>query len=144
MYTTQEIQEEIISEFEVLENKNDQYQYIIDLGRNLPPFPEEYRKDENLIKGCQSKVWLVPILKENRIYFDADSDSTLVKGLVSLLIRIFNGRTPQEILSTELFFIDRIGLKGMLSMNRANGLASMIQQIKTFARCYQENAPSLQ
>jgi len=136
MRSIQEVQDEIISEFAMLDNKNDQYNYIIELGRELSPFPEHFRKDENLIKGCQSKVWLVAQMKEDKMWIEADSDSTLVKGLVSLLVRVLNGRSPQEILTADLFFIPKIGLQGMLSMNRANGLASMIQQIKSYALLY--------
>jgi cysteine desulfuration protein SufE len=99
--------------------------------------PESYRVEDNLIKGCQSKVWLKPELQDDKIIFFADSDSTLVKGLVSLLVRIFKEKTPQEILDTELYFMEKIGLPQMLSMNRSNGFASMIKQIKMYAFAYQ-------
>ncbi|PIY07583.1 MAG: Fe-S metabolism protein SufE [Flexibacter sp. CG_4_10_14_3_um_filter_32_15] len=143
--TINQIQDEIIEEFALFDNKNDQYSYIIELGKKLEELPEEGYKDENLIKGCQSKVWLTAQKQENRsagqaelqIKYIADSDSTLVKGLVSLLMRVLSEQPAKEILTTELYFIDKIGLGQLLSMNRSNGLASMVKQMKIYALAYQ-------
>jgi cysteine desulfuration protein SufE len=135
--TIQAIQEEIVEEFSLFENKDDIYNYIIELGKNLPAFPEEYRKDGNLIKGCQSKVWIFPTMQAGLMHIHGDSDSTLVKGLVSLVLRVYSDRQPSEIVNNDLFFIDQIGLKSLLSMNRANGLASLVKQIKLYALALQ-------
>lgn len=131
-----EVQDEIIEEFELFDNKNDKYTYIIELGKKLEAFPEEHRLDENLIKGCQSKVWVKPRFENEQISFWGDSDSTLVKGLVSLLLRVLSERSPAEIMDVELYFIDKIGLRQMLSMNRSNGLLAMIKQLKLYAIAY--------
>lgn len=135
--TIQAIQEEIVEEFSLFENKDDIYNYIIELGKNLSAFPEEHRKDDNLIKGCQSKVWIFPAMQAGSMHIHGDSDSTLVKGLVSLVLRVYSDRQPNEIVSNDLFFIDQIGLKSLLSMNRANGLASLVKQIKLYALALQ-------
>jgi cysteine desulfuration protein SufE len=135
--TIQAIQEEIVEEFSLFENKDDIYNYIIELGKNLPAFPEEHRKDDNLIKGCQSKVWIFPTMQAGLMHIHGDSDSTLVKGLVSLVLRVYSDRQPSEIVNNDLFFIDQIGLKSLLSMNRANGLASLVKQIKLYALALQ-------
>lgn len=133
-----EIENEIIEEFSLFDNKQDQYQYIIELGKALAPFPEEARKEGNLIKGCQSQVWLTSSFSdEGKVIFLGDSDSTLVKGLASLMIRVLSERTPKEIISADLAFIEKIGLKAMLSMNRSNGLSSMIKQMKLYAIAFQ-------
>ncbi|WP_338765294.1 SufE family protein [Bernardetia sp. ABR2-2B] len=136
-----EIQDEIIEEFALFDNKNDQYGYIIELGKKLENLPEEEYQDGNLIKGCQSKVWLTAEKSEQgneiQIKYIADSDSTLVKGLVSLLMRVLSEQPAKEILSSELYFIDKIGLGQLLSMNRSNGLASMVKQMKIYALAYQ-------
>ncbi|MFT5914788.1 MAG: cysteine desulfuration protein SufE [Flammeovirgaceae bacterium] len=136
--TTTEIQNEIIEEFSLFDNKNDQYNYIIDLGKSLETMEESKKVDENIIKGCQSKVWLATDLADDKfIQFKADSDAIMVKGLVFMLVRILSNRTPQEILDTELFFMEKVGLNQMLSMTRSNGLASMIKQMKLYALAYQ-------
>ncbi|WP_375560844.1 SufE family protein [Bernardetia sp. OM2101] len=139
--TINQIQDEIIEEFALFDNKNDQYGYIIELGKKLENLPKEEYKDENLIKGCQSKVWLTAEKSEQdneiQIKYIADSDSTLVKGLVSLLMRVLSEQPAKEILSSELYFIDKIGLGQLLSMNRSNGLASMVKQMKIYALAYQ-------
>jgi cysteine desulfuration protein SufE len=134
--TINDVQDEIVSEFAFFETRDDSYNYIIELGKNLSPMPEGYHSDQNLIAGCQSKVWVKPELAHGAIVFFADSDSTLVKGLVSMLVRILSGRTPDEILEADLYFMEKMGLKAMLSMNRANGLASMLKQIKMYALAY--------
>ncbi|MBA6156061.1 SufE family protein [Tenacibaculum sp. S7007] len=131
--TIKEIQEEIIDEFSMFEDWMERYEYIIDLGRSLPLINEAYKLDENLIKGCQSKVWLYSELKNDTIEFTADSDAILTKGIVALLLRVFSNQTPQAILEANTNFIDEIGLKEHLSPTRANGLVSMVKQIKMYA-----------
>lgn len=136
-----QIQDEIIEEFALFDNKNDQYGYIIELGKKLNDLPQEDYKDENLIKGCQSKVWLTAQKSEKegeaQIKYLADSDSTLVKGLVSLLMRVLSEQPAKDILASDLYFIEQIGLSQLLSMNRSNGLASMVKQMKIYALAYQ-------
>lgn len=134
--TIREIQDEIIDEFALLESKEDKYNYIIELGKKLPAYPEAFKTDDFLVKGCQSKVWIKPELREGNVIFYGDSDSTLVKGIVSLLLRVLSGQPAHEIASADLYFIDRIGMKQMLSMNRSNGLAAMVKQIKLYALAY--------
>ncbi len=131
--TIKEIQEEIIDEFSMFEDWMERYEYIIDLGRSLPLINETYKLDENLIKGCQSKVWLYSELKDDTIEFTADSDAILTKGIVALLLRVFSNQSPQAILDADTDFIDKIGLKEHLSPTRANGLVSMVKQIKMYA-----------
>lgn len=134
--TTNEIQQEIVEEFSLFENKNDKYNYIIELGKSLPTLAGQYKIDENLIKGCQSKVWLITDVEDGAIVFKGDSDAILVKGLVQMLIRVLSGKTPDEIINTELSFIQEIGLNQMLSMTRSNGLVSMVKQMKIYALAY--------
>jgi len=133
----QEIQEEIIDEFNFFDDWTEKYQYLIDLGKNLPKFDLKNKIDSNLIKGCQSKVWLSSSFKENIVIFEADSDAIISKGIISLLIRVFSGHTPEEILNSKIDFIQKIGLNTHLSQTRANGLLSMIKQIKIYALAYQ-------
>ena len=135
--TIKEIQEEIIDEFSMFEDWMERYEYIIDLGKSLPLIDGIYKLDENLIKGCQSKVWLYSNLKGNTIEFSADSDAILTKGIVALLLRVYSNQTPEAILNADTNFIDQIGLKEHLSPTRANGLVSMIKQIKIYAVAYQ-------
>ncbi len=135
--TIKEIQEEIIDEFSMFEDWMERYEYIIDLGKSLPLIDEAYKLDENLITGCQSKVWLHSEIKGDKINFTADSDAILTKGIVALLLRVFNNQKPADILTADLFFIDKIGLKEHLSPTRANGLVSMIKQIKLYALAHQ-------
>ncbi len=130
------VQENIIEEFSSFEDWMDKYAYLIELGNNLDTFPEEHRKDENLIEGCQSKVWFHAEYKDDKIYFYADSDAIITKGIASLLIRVLSGRTPQEIIDADLFFIEKIGLQQHLSPTRANGLLAMIKQLKYYAMAY--------
>ncbi len=134
--TIQEKQNEIISEFEVFEDWTQKYEYIIDLGKDLAPLDPTYKNDENLVKGCQSRVWLYPEVKDGKIFFHADSDAIITKGLVSLVVQVFSGRTAEEINRAEIYFIDKIGLKQHLSPTRANGLLSMIQKIKNIAQSF--------
>ena len=131
--TIKEIQEEIIDEFSMFEDWMERYEYIIELGKSLPLINEAYKLDENLIKGCQSKVWLHSELKDDTIEFTADSDAILTKGIVALLLRVFSNQTPKAILEADTDFIDEIGLKEHLSPTRANGLVSMVKQIKMYA-----------
>lgn len=129
-----ESQNKIIEDFDLFDDWMDKYSYIIDIGKEAEPFPEKYRVEENLIKGCQSKVWLKEEHKDNnKFVFYADSDSSLVKGIVTMLVKIYSNSTSKEIIDTELFFIDKIGLKEHLSINRSNGLQSMIKHIKQIA-----------
>jgi cysteine desulfuration protein SufE len=128
-----EIENEIVEEFELFDDWSDKYQYIIELGQKLPLLNEKYKVEENKIKGCQSSVWLNSYEKDGGIYFEADSDSTFVKGEIALLIRVLSGQRPEDIVSTNLEFIDKIGLRQHIAVTRANGLANMIKQMKLFA-----------
>lgn len=119
---------------------DDKYAYIIELGKSLPPFPEDQRKDENLIKGCQSKVWLTSSFENGLVYFMADSDALIVKGLVSLLIKVYSNQHPEDIINTEPYFIDAIGMRQHLSMTRSNGLTSMVKQMKLHALAYKNKS----
>ncbi len=132
-----EIQDEIIEEFSIFDNKNDSYTYIIELGKNLPPYPEQFRLDDKLIKGCQSKVWVHPYIQNDCVLFYGDSDSTLVKGLVSLVVRVLSNQKAADIVKADLYFIDKIGLQQMLSMNRSNGFVALVKQVKLYALAYQ-------
>lgn len=126
-------QDEIIEEFELFDDWEDKYAHLIDLGKKLPPMSEEHKTEERKVKGCQSNVWLYPTFADGKIFFEADSDALIVKGLVSLLITLYNGQSPEVIAKNELYLFERIGMNQHLSMTRANGLASMIKQIKTYA-----------
>ena len=131
--TIKEIQEEIIEEFSMFDDWMDRYEYIIDLGKSLPIIDSQYKLEGNLIKGCQSKVWLYSELNRDKVKFTADSDAILTKGIVALLLRVFSEQKPADILTAETTFIDKIGLKEHLSPTRANGLVSMVKQIKMYA-----------
>jgi cysteine desulfuration protein SufE len=131
--TIKEIQEEIIDEFSMFDDWMERYEYIIDLGKSLPIIDAQYKLDENLINGCQSKVWLYSELENDTVKFTADSDAILTKGIVALLLRVYSGQKPTDILTAESGFIDEIGLKEHLSPTRANGLVSMVKQIKMYA-----------
>ena len=131
--TLEEAEKDVVETFSMYEEWLDKYEYLIDLGKNLEPYPEEKKTDDRLIKGCQSRVWLDHRMEEGRLYFNADSDAIITKGIISLLIGIYSGRTPQEIAGSDFSFIEKIGLKENLSPTRANGLASMIATIKTAA-----------
>lgn len=133
---TTEIQNSIVEEFSNFDEWLDKYQYIIELGGELEPYDEKNKILSNLIAGCQSKVWLNAEFENGKLIYSADSDAIITKGIIALLIRIFNQKTPEEILDTELFFLEKIGLKENLSPNRANGLVSMIKQMKTYALAY--------
>ncbi|MCU0400348.1 MAG: SufE family protein [Algoriphagus sp.] len=138
MSTIKEIQEEIISEFEILgDDKESTIFYIMELGGNLKPFPETERKEENIIKGCQSKVWLVADEKEGKVQYQADSNTDITKGLIYLLIRVLDNRRPEEILHADLDFIQKIGMGSIIGSQRSNGLAAMLKQMKLYALAFQ-------
>ncbi|MEO8253261.1 MAG: SufE family protein [Flavobacterium sp.] len=131
-----EIQEEIVDEFSMFDDWMQRYEYIIDLGKNLPLIDEKAKVEENLIKGCQSKVWLQGEKNDQNIVFTADSDAILTKGIIAILIRVFSNQTPKDIINADMEFIDKIGLKEHLSPTRANGLVSMIKNIKMYALAF--------
>ena len=131
--TIKEIQEEIVDEFAMFEDWEDRFQYIIDLGKDLPLIDEKYKLEENTIKGCQSKVWLHAEIIDNKVIFTADSDAIITKGIIAILIRAFSNQNAKAILDADTNFIDEIGLKEQLSPTRANGLVSMIKNIKMYA-----------
>ena len=131
-----ELQDEVIEEFSDFDDWMDKYQLLIDLGNDQQPLDEKYKTESNLIDGCQSRVWLQADYKEGALWFTAESDALIVKGIVALLIRVLSGHTPQQILDADLYFIDRIGLREHLSPTRSNGLLAMIKQIKAYALAY--------
>lgn len=133
----QERQEEVIEEFSMFDDWMDKYEYIISLGKELPLIDESEKKEENLIKGCQSRVWLAAELEDGKVKFTADSDAVITKGIISLMIRVLSDASPKEITESDLFFVDQIGLKEHLSPTRSNGLVSMIKQMKMYALAYQ-------
>ena len=135
--TINEVQDEIIDEMAGMDDWLDRYAYIIDLGNTLPPIPEKMKTPTNLIEGCQSRVWIdAKQADDRRIHFEADSDAMIVKGIVALLMRVLNDRTPDEILGADLYFIDRIGLSEHLSPTRSNGLVAMVKQIRNYATAF--------
>lgn len=136
MATINEIQDEIIDEFSGLTDWMDKYSYIIEMGNALPPLDEKYKTPGNLIDGCQSRVWVNATYDGGVIRFDADSDAIIVKGIISMLVRVLSGQTPSAILDADLYFIDEIGLKEHLSPTRSNGLLAMVKQIKMYALAY--------
>ena len=135
--TIKEIQEEIIDEFSVFDDWMERYEYMIDLGKSVEIIDDAHKTDENLIKGCQSKVWIHADLNDGKIHFSADSDAILTKGIVALVLRVFSDQKPADILAADTEFINEIGLKEHLSPTRANGLVSMLKQIKLYALAYQ-------
>lgn len=134
--TINEAQDEVIEEFSDFTDWMDKYQLLIDLGNEQKPLDDKYKTESNLIDGCQSRVWLQADYEDGKIYFTAESDALIVKGIIALLIRVLSGHTPQEILDTDLYFIDRIGLKDHLSPTRSNGLLAMIKQIRMYALAF--------
>ena len=139
--TIQEIEQNIIDEFASFDEWLDKYAYIIDLGKECPVIDEKDKTESNLIRGCQSRVWLSCEHRDGRLWFRADSDAVITKGIISLLIRAFDGQTPQDILAADLQFIDQIGLKEHLSPTRSNGLTSMVKQIRLYALAYSQLNP---
>lgn len=134
--TINEVQDEVIEEFSDFTDWMDKYQLLIDLGNEQKPLDDKYKTESNLIDGCQSRVWLQADYEDGKIYFTAESDALIVKGIIALLIRVLSGHTPQEILDTDLYFIDRIGLKDHLSPTRSNGLLAMVKQIRMYALAF--------
>lgn len=135
--TINETQNEIIEEFELLDDWADKYEYIIDLGKKLPPLDARHKTEENIIKGCQSRVWLHAYLDGDLLKFEADSDAIIVKGLVNILVRTLSGHTPEEIANANVYVLEKVGLQQHLAQTRSNGLASMLKQMKNYAVAFQ-------
>ena len=134
--TIEEIEKEIAEEFSLFDSWDDKYEYIIDLGKNCPPLEDQYKIDENRVRGCQSTVWLVADYLDGKVFFKAESDAVIVKGLISMLIRVLSGQTPDNILQAKLNFIQQIGMTTHLAQTRSNGLLAMVKQMKNFAMAY--------
>ena len=134
--TIKEVEQEIVDEFSIFTEWMDKYEFLIELGKSLPIIGDSAKQESNLIKGCQSRVWLNAQISDGKLYFTADSDAIITKGIISLLVRVYSGRTPKEILEADIEFIEKIGLQDNLSPTRANGLLSMIRQIKYYAAAY--------
>lgn len=137
MSNIQDIQNEVVDEFSMFEDWMQRYEYMIELGKSLPLIDEQYKTDDYIIKGCQSKVWVRADMEDNKVIFTADSDAIITKGIIAILIRVFSNQSPQDILKADTIFIDEIGLKEHLSPTRANGLVSMIKQLKMYALAYE-------
>jgi cysteine desulfuration protein SufE len=135
--TINQIQDEIIEEFALFDDWTDKYEYIIDIGKKLPPLSPKYKTEENKIKGCQSQVWLHADVKDGKLQFEGDSDAVIVKGLIGLLIRVLSDQKPEDIARANLHFIDNIGMSSHLAQTRSNGLASMVKQMKLYGIAYQ-------
>lgn len=135
--TIKEKQDQIIEDFELFDDWMQKYEYIIQLGKDLPLISEEFKTEDNLIKGCQSRVWLHAAYTDNKLHFTADSDALITKGLVSMVVYVLSGHAPKEIADAEIYFIDSIGLRNHLSPTRSNGLLSMLKQMKMYAIAYQ-------
>lgn len=131
-----EIENEIVEEFSLFDSWDDKYEYIIDLGKKLPPLEDKYKIDENRVRGCQSTVYLVADYKDGRVYYKAESDAVIVKGLISMLIRVLSGQRPDDIVNAPLNFIKEIGMMTHLAQTRSNGLLAMVKQMKNFALAY--------
>jgi len=134
--TIPEIEAEIVDEFSLFDDWESKYEYIIDLGKKLPPLEDEYKIDENKVRGCQSTVWLVADYRDGKVFYKAESDAVIVKGLISMLIRVLSGQTPEQIINAKLNFIEQIGMTTHLAQTRSNGLLSMVKQMKNFALAY--------
>ena len=134
-----EKENEIVEEFELFDDQMDKYEHIIDTGKKLKPLDPKYMTDDFLVKGCQSKVWLHAYKENGKVFFEADSNSSITKGIIALLVRVLSGEAPKDIINNQLAFIDRIDLRAHLSSQRSNGLTSMIQRIKTYASAFDEN-----
>ena len=134
--TIQDTEKEIIEEFSLFDSWDDKYEYIIDLGKKLPPLDDRFKKDENKVRGCQSTVWLVAEYKDGKVFFKAESDAVIVKGLISMLIRVLSGHTPGEIIAARLEFIQQIGMTTHLAQTRSNGLLAMVKQMKNYALAF--------
>ncbi len=136
MPTIKEIEEEIISEFSLFDDPMDRYEYIIEIGKKMPDLAEQFKTEENVVKGCQSTVWLHSYVKDGNIFFEADSNTVITKGIIGLLVRVLSGHNADEIINAELNFIDAIGLRSHLSSQRSNGLNAMIKQMKLYALAF--------
>jgi cysteine desulfuration protein SufE len=134
----QEIQDELIEEFELFDDWEGKYEYIIDLGKKLSPLADAHKTDQNIIKGCQSRVWLQSDFRDDTINFTADSDAIIVKGLVSMLVRVLSGQKPKDIINADLYFLEKIGLHQHLAQTRSNGLVSMVKQMKLDAVAFSQ------
>lgn len=134
--TIEATENEIVEEFSLFDSWDDKYEYIIDLGKKLPPLDDQYKKDENRVRGCQSTVWLTADYENGKIFYKADSDAVIVKGLISMLIRVLSGQEPDKIISANLDFIKEIGMMSHLAQTRANGLLAMVKQMKNYALAY--------
>jgi len=134
--TIEEVEKEIVEEFSLFDTWDDKYEYIIDLGKKLPPLEDQYKTDGNRVRGCQSTVWLIADFRNGKVFFKAESDAVIVKGLISMLIRVLSGHTPEEIIKAKLDFIQQIGMTTHLAQTRSNGLLSMVKQMKNFALAY--------
>lgn len=137
--TINKIQDEIIANFELFDDWEEKYEYIIDLGKKLPSMPDEFKTDENIIKGCQSVVWLYAQKVGDEVVFMADSQAIIVKGLVSMLLKVLSNHSPNEILNANLYFVEKVGLTSHLAQTRSNGLAAMVKQMKTYALAFSSN-----
>jgi cysteine desulfuration protein SufE len=136
MNSIHEIENEIVEEFALFDSWDDKYEYLIDLGKKLPPLEDEHKTDENRVRGCQSTVWLVADYKDGRVVYRAESNSTITAGLISMLIRVLSNQTPDDIVNARLEFIDKIGMKTHLAQTRSNGLLAMVKQMKNYALAY--------
>ena len=134
--TIEETEKEIVEEFALFDSWDDKYEYIIDMGKKLPPLEEQHKQDENKVRGCQSTVWLVADYKDGKIIYKADSDAVIVKGLISMLIRVLSGQSPDAIINAQLNFIKDIGMMSHLAQTRSNGLVAMVKQMKNYALAY--------
>jgi cysteine desulfuration protein SufE len=134
--TIEEIEREIVEEFSLFDSWDDKYEYIIDLGKKLPPLDEQFKIDENKVRGCQSTVWLAADFRGGKIYYTADSDAVIVKGLISMLIRVLSGQTPDAVVNAKLGFINEIGMTSHLAQTRSNGLLAMVKQMKNYALAF--------
>lgn len=134
--TIEETEQEIVEEFSLFDSWDDRYEYIIDLGKKLPALEEKYKVDENKVRGCQSTVWLAAEFREGRVFFKADSDAVIVKGLISMLVRVLSGQTPDAIVNAKLNFINEIGMTSHLAQTRSNGLLAMVKQMKNYALAF--------
>lgn len=134
--TIQETEKEIVEEFSLFDSWDDKYEYIIDLGKRLAPLEDQYKKDENRVRGCQSTVWLIADYKNGKVFYKAESDAVIVKGLISLLIRVLSGHTPDDIINARLDFIQQIGMTTHLAQTRSNGLLAMVKQMKNYALAF--------
>ena len=139
--TINEAQDELIEDFELFDDWDSKYEYIIDLGKQFPALPEQYKTEENIIRGCQSRVWLNAYMDGDLLKFEADSDAIITKGLIGMLVKVLSGHTPEEIASADLYFMERVGLHQHLAQTRSNGLASMLKQMRAYGIAYQAASP---